>query len=356
MSRLSQNHPVLFIETVGPDLELAAPLARFYRIPDHPNITRLRLQFPSWRWGDGDYVDSERRRLVQELLSGPLAGKFDNPIQWFYDPMAVRAFAGYMGEALTVYDCMDELSKFKFAPQEIADRELELLERADLVFTGGRKLFEVKSQYHGNCHFYGCGVDGDHFGKARLAATVIPPDLADLPRPTLGFFGVVDERIDYDLLARLADANPGWSVVMVGPVMKVNPAVLPKRPNLHWLGQRPYEDLPALCKGFDICLMPFALNEATEFINPTKALEYMATGREVISTAVPDVVRNFGSVVKIAKTPEEFVWLCQRAVEEPDAAAIGRGLKMASANSWDSIVGQLEDHLAAALAKRARTI
>ena len=174
--------------------------------------------------------------------------------------------------------------------------------RADVVFTGGHKLFEAKSQLHDNCHFYGCGVDGEHFGQARAAGTAVPADLAAMPKPVLGYFGVVDERMDYDLVARLADANPNWSVVMVGPVLKVDPSALPRRPNLHWLGQRAYADLPAFCKGFDLCLMPFALNEATEFINPTKALEYMATGRMIVSTAVPDVVRNFGSVVKIAGT------------------------------------------------------
>ncbi|HYG36929.1 MAG TPA: glycosyltransferase [Clostridia bacterium] len=355
ISRLSQRHKVLFVETIAPDPELAAPMARYRKMEKHPNITRLTLQFPAWRWMDGEYVDSERRRLVQEFVTGPMAGHFDHPVQWFYDPMAVPAFAGHMGEILTVYDCMDELSKFKGAPEELVDRELQLLERADLVFTGGRKLFEAKSQFHDNCHFYGCGVDGEHFGKARLAQTAVPDDLARLPKPVLGFFGVIDERMDYDLVARLADANSDWSVAIVGPVTKVDPHSLPQRANLHWMGQRSYDELPAICKGFDVCMMPFALNEATEYINPTKALEYMATGREIVSTAVPDVVRNFGSVVKIAKDPEEFVLLCQRAIEEPDTAAIGRGLKMADENSWDSIVNQLENHMAETLKTKRTT-
>src|SRR5579859_1735716 len=210
LSRLSQRHKILFVETVGPDPELAAPLARFRQVPEFPNVTILRMQFPKWRWDDGDYVDSERRRLVQEFVEGP--GKdFVNPIQWFYDPMAVPAFAGQMGEVLTVYDCMDELSKFRGAPQQIVERELELLERADIVFTGGRKLFESKSQFHDNCHFYGCGVDVEHFGKARSAQTTVPPEVAKLPQPVLGYFGVIDERMDYDLVAHLADTRPHWS-------------------------------------------------------------------------------------------------------------------------------------------------
>jgi glycosyltransferase involved in cell wall biosynthesis len=351
VARLSRRHKILFIETLAPDPGLAAPLARFRTANDSPNVTILTIQFPAWRWGDGAYVDGERRRLVQQFVEGPGAPHFKNPIQWFYDPMAVTSFAGRMGEILTVYDCMDELSKFSCAPPEIAKRETELLGRADVVFTGGRKLFEVKSRLHGNCHFYGCGVDGAHFGQARLEATPLPPDLAKLNRPALGYFGVVDERLDYELIARLADADPNWSVVMIGPTMKVDRDSLPKRPNLHWLGQRPYSDLPSFCKGFDVCLMPFARNEATEFINPTKALEYMATGRMIVSTAVPDVVRNFGTVVKIAATREEFVSLSKQAAAHPDPAAIKRGLDMAGENSWDAIVSQLERHMEEALAQ-----
>ncbi len=368
ISRLSQRHKILFVETVAPAPDLARPLARYRVAQNFPNVTILTLQFPSWRWGDGKYVDGERRRIVQEFIGGPRAGQFEDPVQWFYDPMAGPAFAGQMGEILTVYDCMDELSKFRCAPPEIVEREKELLKRADVVFTGGRKLFEAKSEHNDNCHFYGCGVDCEHFGKARAEATKVPQDLtaisspvavsplaarAALPRrPVLGYFGVVDERMDYELIARLADANCEWSVVMIGPTMKVDEAALPKRPNLHWLGLRSYMDLPAYCKGFDVSLMPFALNESTEFINPTKALEYMATGRMIVSSAVPDVVRNFGAVVKVAKDHEEFIWLCREALERPKHDNIERGLKMASENTWERIVGRMEEHIEDAIKAR----
>ena len=327
-------------------------MARFRVAKDFPNITILRLQFPAWRWGDGDYVDAERRRLVQEFVNGPAAGQFEDPVQWFYDPMAAPAFMGQMGEKLTVYDCMDELSKFRCAPTEIVEREAGLLERADVVFTGGYKLFESKRRHNPNCHFYGCGVDSQHFGKARLAETVVPEALAALPKPVLGFFGVVDERMDYGLLARLADAEPGWSVAIIGPVLKIDEKSLPRRSNLHWLGAQPYEALPSFCKGFNVCLMPFALNEATEFINPTKTLEYMATGRPIVSTAVPDVVRNFGSIANIARHPDEFLALCRKAVTQPDGNAIERGLKMAAENSWEAILARMEGHIVDALKKK----
>jgi glycosyltransferase involved in cell wall biosynthesis len=195
-------------------------------------------------------------------------------------------------------------------------------------------------------------VERDHFGKARDARTEIPSELAQLPKPVLGFFGVVDERMDYELVAGLADADPNWSIVMVGPATKVDSAALPQRGNLHWLGQKPYADLPALCKAFDVCLMPFALNEATEYINPTKALEYMATGRPIVSTAVPDVVRNFGSVIRIARNREEFIAGCRECVTRPDGAAIERGIQMARDNSWESIVSALENHVQEALANK----
>jgi len=354
VSRLSQRHKILFVEMIAPAAELATPMARFRGAENFANVTILTLQFPTWRWSDGKYVDEERRRIVQEFISGPGAGQFENPVQWFYDPMAVPAFLGQMNEVLTVYDCMDELSKFRCAPPEIIEREAELLRRADVVFTGGRKLFEAKSQHNDNCHFYGCGVDCAHFGKARAVTTSVPPDLAGISKPVLGYFGVVDERMDYELIGQLADANPNWSVVMIGPVLKVDEAALPKRPNLHWLGQRSYGDLPAYCKGFDIFLMPFALNESTKFINPTKALEYMAAGRMIISTAVPDVVRNFGTVVKVAKDRAEFISLCQRALERPEQDAIEGGLQMASENTWERIVARLEGHIEEAMKSKRR--
>lgn len=346
LSRLSQRHKILFVETVGPDPHLAAPHARFRSADGFPNITILRIQFPSWQWGDGELVDRERRRLVQQALKSDLvAGQFENPVQWFYDPMAVTAFGEQMNEVATVYDCMDELSKFKGAPPVIAEREQELLALADVVFTGGRKMYESKSRFNDNCHFYGCGVDAAHFGKAREESTAVPDDIAPLKTPVLGYFGVVDERMDYELVARLADANRDWSVVIIGPAIKVDPAAFPRRPNLHWLGGRDYKDLPACCKGFDVCLMPFAMNEHTEFINPTKSLEYMATGREIVSSAVPDVISNFGSVVKVARSHDEFIQLCRQAAEQPDQKAIARGLEMASENSWESIVNKLEEHI-----------
>ena len=159
--------------------------------------------------------------------------------------------------------------------------------------------------------------------------------------------------MDYELAAKLADADPNWSVAIIGPATKVEESAIPRRPNLHWLGGREYTDLPAYCKAFDVCIMPFALNEATEYINPTKALEYMATGRNIVSSAVPDVVRNFGSVVKIANSHEEFIGLCREMAQRPDRDAIERGIQMAQANTWESIVQKLENHMTDAISKKS---
>ena len=351
-SRLSKTHPILFVEGPIVSEQLRTSRVTLREISDYPNIVVLQMEIPAARWSDGAWVDAERRRLVQSVLEGPLGRSFENPVQWFYDPMAVTSFLGHMDEAAVVYDCMDELSKFKGAPPELVRRERELLNAADVVFAGGPKMAKSKSRYNSNCHSYGCGVDIKHFGKACHAATKIPKDMAGFSGPVLGYFGVVDERLDYELLAKLADHNAGWNVAIVGPHTKVDPADFPKRDNLHFLGGRDYAQLPSYAKAFDVCMMPFAKNEATEFINPTKALEYMATGTPIVSTDIEDVVLQFSDVVSIATDHEEFLAACEQSIEQPCAARIEAGLKLAKNNSWESIVAQLEKHVEDVLTSR----
>lgn len=352
-SRLSRRHRVLFVE--APEPSKVAEIARITlrEVREYPNITVLQMQVPAARWSDGAWVDKERRRLVESVLAGPLGKSFADPIQWFYDPMAVTAFAGHLGERAIVYDCMDELSLFRGAPPEMVRRDRELLAMADVVFAGGPKIARAKRELNSNCYSFGCGVDAKHFGRARDPDLLLPKDLATLPTPRFGYIGVVDERIDYDLLAHLAD-HTAASVVIVGPHTKVDPATFPRRRNLHWLGGRDYSELPAYAKGFDVCLMPFALNAATEFINPTKALEYMATARPIVSTPIQDVVLQFSNVVGIAKGHKRFAQLCCAAAAAPDRSAIDRGLSLVRQNSWESIVRRLEEHVADALASKRR--
>ncbi|HEV8184547.1 MAG TPA: glycosyltransferase [Chthoniobacterales bacterium] len=352
-SRLSKTHPILFVESPLVSDQLKTSRFTLREISDYPNIIVLQMEMPASRfWADGAWVDVERRRLVQSVLEGPLGRSFENPVQWFYDPMAVTAFLGQMDEQAVIYDCMDELSKFKGAPPELVRRERELLNAADVVFAGGPKMARSKSRYNKNCHSYGCGVDIRHFGKARHAATKVPQDVARFSGPVLGYIGVVDERLDYELLAKLADHNPQWNIAIVGPHTKVDPADFPQRENLHFLGGRDYSKLPAYAKAFDVCMMPFARNEATEFINPTKALEYMATGTPIVSSDIEDVVLQFSGEVSIATSHEEFIAACDQSIEQPNALQIAAGLKKAKANSWESIVAQLEKHVEDVLTSR----
>jgi len=356
LSRLSRRHPLLFVETHCADVSAGETVIR--RPEGHPNVTLLRVRLPASRWHDGAFIDHERRRLVLEVLAGELHGKFEKPVLWFNDPMAVTAYAGWLGERAIVYDCMDELSQFKDPPAGLLDRERALLTFADVVFCGGRKMREKRLPLNPNCHFYGTGVDCVHFGAARSASLPVAPVLlekiaANPDAPVLGYFGVIDERIDYELVARLADARPDWHVVMVGPTCKVDEAGLPRRANLHWLGPQPYDQLPAITKGFSVCLMPFALNAATEYINPTKALEYMAAGRPVVSTALDEVKTNFPDVACIAKSHDEFVALCEREASSPSGRRIARGLSLASANTWEAIAAKMEGHVLDVLAAKS---
>jgi glycosyltransferase involved in cell wall biosynthesis len=350
LSRLAAHHRVAFIEEPlwhegESRLDVSEP---------QPNIVRI---VPVLRHAEGMGVEAQcievQRQLERASREHPLlAGLFTRCIHWFYSPMVAPFFLEKFDASAVVYDCMDELAKFRFAPADLPQREAQLLAAADVVFTGGYQLFTRKSQHHRNVHFYGCGVDVDHYGRARRADTPIPPEIAALPHPIVGYFGVIDERLDYDLIDRLAQAFDKGSVVMIGPCAKIDPATLPKRPNVHWLGQRNYEDLPAYVKAFDVCLMPFALNEATQNINPTKTLEYMAAGKPVVSTAVPDVVRNFTPIVQVARSHDKFIELARNACEKPDDKLIATGIERAGMATWEAIVTAMREHMLSAVRAR----
>jgi glycosyltransferase involved in cell wall biosynthesis len=344
LSRLATKYPILFVE---------APIYSPKRIhsdvsvnqdSNHPNIHVVKISVPKSRVSDRHYMGQERRKLVKRVIQ-KLSPLFDTPLQWFYDPMAFKVFRGQFNEAATIYDCMDQLAQFKHAPAELSEREKELLEAADVVFTGGPKLYKAKHIFNKNCHCYGCGVDISHFGQALSEKTIVKEDIARLRKPILGYFGVVDERIDYHLLRKLAESNPHWNIVIIGPTAKVDPKTFPQYPNLHWFGRREYADLPSYCKGFDVCLMPFAINEATEYINPTKAQEYMATGKPIVSTPIEDVTLQFSNIVKIGQTHQEFIDLCKSAVSNPDTKAIQRGLLRAENMTWETIVAKIEQNI-----------
>jgi hypothetical protein len=247
--------------------------------------------------------------LLRQLLADHGVSLY---VLWHYTPMAVTLTAG-LDPVAVVYDCMDELSLFRGAPPELIGRERQLLARADLVFTGGQSLYEAKRDDHHSVHAFPSSIDAAHFKRAR-APLPEPAEQAGLPGPRLGYFGVIDERMDLDLIAGMADARPDWQLILLGPVVKIDPDTLPRRPNLHYPGMKSYDELPAWLAGWDVALMPFALNESTRFISPTKTPEYLAGGRTVVSTPIRDVVRPYGDLglVEIAEDAAGFVAAAER--------------------------------------------
>ena len=255
--------------------------------------------------------DEAQECALKALLDDFLAGESVPLVRWYYTPMMLP-FSRHLDAACTVYDCMDELANFRFAPPQLLGLEQELFDAADLVFTGGYSLYEAKKDRHPRVHAFPSSVDRAHFALARAA----DGDGRRAGPARLGFFGVVDERMDLGLIAALADAHPLWSIEIVGPVAKIDPADLPVRPNLHYPGACTYAELPGHLGDWDVALMPFAINDATRFISPTKTPEYLAGGRPVVSTPIADVVRHYGDLdaVFIADGAEAFVQACEEAL------------------------------------------
>jgi UDP-galactopyranose mutase len=246
-------------------------------------------------------------------------------------------FSRHLTPAVTVFDCMDELAAFAGAPREMKEREAEMLRRADVVFTGGQSLYEAKKDRHSDVHCFPSSVDVTHFAQARSAQD--PGDQAGIPHPRLGYCGVIDERMDLALIEGIAKARPDWQIVMVGPVVKIDPNTLPKLPNIHYLGGKKYNELPHYLGGWDVAMLPFAHNDSTRFISPTKTPEYLAGGKPVVSTSITDVVRPYGEMklVRIADTVEEFVAAAEAAMSIDVKNGTWRSTvdAMLSQMSWD---------------------
>lgn len=304
-----------------------------------------------------DSVESVQRSMINRLFA---EHHINEHVLWYYTPMAMP-WTRHLQAVATVYDCMDELSAFKGAPGALKDREVELFKRADLVFTGGQSLYEVKRDQHKNVYAFPSSIDAAHFAQAR-GITIDPADQAEIPHPRLGFFGVIDERMDIELLDAVAAARPDWHLVMIGPVVKIDPADLPERENIHYLGGKSYDELPSYLAGWDVALLPFARNESTRFISPTKTPEYLAAGRPVVSTSIRDVMRPYGEqgLVHIADEPSDFVAAIEAAMSEDTAARMREVDAFLAQTSWDQTWGRMgeliEDVVTArrASGKRAR--
>ncbi|MEY2883209.1 MAG: hypothetical protein RL490_933, partial [Pseudomonadota bacterium] len=266
----------------------------------------------------------------------------DRPVYlWYYTPMAY-AFGHRITADVVIFDKMDELSAFKFAPPQLHVLESLLMDSADVVFTGGASIHRASASRHANIHCFPSSIDAAHFGMARTGLLPDPTDQADFPHPRIGYFGVIDERLDVDLVAAVAALRPDWQLVMLGPTAKIDPASLPQAPNIHWLGGKPYADLPAYLAHWDMGFMPFALNDATRFISPTKTPEFLAAGLSLVSTPIHDVVEPYGSqgLVEIAATAAGIVAAGDRLLARRADAAAERQRQVTadaflSGGSWD---------------------
>ena len=335
MTRLAEHYNILFVEepvqTEGP--------AHLKKTAVAPNITVCQPHTNVPHYGFHD----DQIPVLQGLLSD-LVPEGERPVVWFYTPMALPLLQG-LDPALVVYDCMDELSAFKNPPKQLLQRESALLNIADLVFTGGPSLYEAKKNRHPNAHCFSSSVDAAHFRQA-LDAAISHPDQAHVAGPRLGFYGVIDERFDTGLVREMAAAHPEWQIVLVGPVVKIDPAELPRAENVHYMGQRGYQELPKFLAGWDVCLLPFAMNESTKFISPTKVLEYMAAEKPSVSTPITDVKVPYGDVVAIAETPAEYIAACERMLAqsaEENAAMAKRMREVVANTSWDKTAARMHE-------------
>lgn len=301
-------------------------------------------------------VDAVMREMTDRFIA---ERNINDYVLWYYTPMAL-SFTQHLKPVATVYDCMDELSAFKGASPRLRAREQQLFGQTDLVFTGGQSLYEAKRSQHKAVYAFPSSIDHAHFEQAR-AGIEEPADQKNIPHPRLGFFGVIDERFDVELLARVAEQRPDWQFVMIGPVVKIDPATLPQRQNIHYLGSKNYQQLPAYLAGWDVALLLFARNEATRFISPTKTPEYLAAGKPVVSTSIRDVVQPYGAhkLVKIADKPDEFI----RAVEEvlnmdqsSRADWLARVDQFLTTSSWDDTWSRMSELIREVVERNQRSL
>lgn len=339
LSRLARRHPVFFVMEPLLDENPAAPYLKI-----EPRSAGVTVAWPVFSLEQADAAGGFYA-LIGQLVDAWIAEEqVQNPVFWLYTPMAQPVVANRPG-AVVVFDAMDELAAFRFAPPVLKAREAALMQRADLVFTGGQSLYEARRGRNPHVYCFPSGVERAHFATALDRDLPEAPALAGLPHPRIGFYGVIDERMDLDLLAQVAALRPQYQWIMVGPTAKIEAADLPQAPNIHYPGKQEYAALPGFLKGFDVCMMPFARNESTRFISPTKTLEYMAAHKPVVSTPITDVAGPYGHIVRLAGTAEEFVAAVDAALAEDRAtraARVAAENKVLARQEWDRIAAEME--------------
>lgn len=344
LSRLAQHYRIFFVEEPVTDTGIDKPYLESYpgRTPGAQPVTVVKLHYPStdhyWIGHNDPRTQADYETLLLDLMAQE---EIHQPILWLYTPMAAPFVEALQPQRL-IYDVMDELSAFKGAPAELKEADRRLLGKADLVFTGGASLYRTRQAYSNNIHLFPSGVDIEHFARADRERFEKPADIANVASPILGYFGVVDERMDLDLLVHVAAAHPEWNLLMVGPVIKIAPEDLPQAPNLHYPGMKDYNELPAYLAHFDVALVPFAMNEATRFLSPTKTLEYLAAHKPVVSTPIPDIIELYGDYVRIGQTPAEFTKQIAAALAATERAEQRRQEQnLLTRYTWDSIAQRM---------------
>lgn len=354
LSRLAKQQPILFVEEPITSLDADTPYLQILSPEETgtPNVTVVRLIQPAdaHHWiGHGDpLTQATYARLLQQHLAHD---RTRDRVLWLYTPMAVD-FVDAIPHQLMVFDVMDQLAKFKGAPAELVEKDEQALHRADIVLTGGVSLYRDKRRYNPHTYLFPSGVEVEHFSRAANSANFpCPPEFQDLTGPILGYFGVIDERMDLALIEQVAHMHPDWHIVLIGPVVKIDPQDLPQAPNLHYLGMRNYNQLPAYLAHFDVGLIPFALNEATQYLSPTKTLEYMAAHKPIVSTPIHDVVELYGEVVRVGTTPDLFVHQIESALSGESDVRHAQRTALLKLNTWDhitdSIIGLLRQEFSA---------
>jgi hypothetical protein len=328
ISRLAAGRTTWFVEEPLPS-DVERPCMEW--VPSGP-VTVARLLVPSAGDDHVGFDSSDAEHIAPALVEAGAAGV---PLVWLYTPLALRAAHELRPQSI-VYDVMDDLASFKGASPALAIAQREALANADVVFTGGRSLHAgVVARRPTGTHLFPSGVEAEHFERARRARRRGANRVA-------GYVGVIDERIDLDLVAGLADALADWEIRMVGPVAKIDPATLPRRVNITYPGPAAYDELPGVMAGFDVALMPFALNDATRSISPTKTLEYLAAGLPVVSTRVPDVVADHASVVELCDDAAEFAVACTAATRRHRRADVARRIRaILDRHHWDRIADDM---------------
>jgi UDP-galactopyranose mutase len=345
MSRFAARRRVFFVEEPSRE-DHVEPGLRFH-VCEKTKVTVVTPVIPAS--SSPKEATKTMGRLVRELFRRK---KIDEYFAWFYTPMALD-YCGKLKAKAAVYDCMDELSLFRHAPPQLTENEKKLFQLCDLVFTGGISLYEAKRNQHDRVYPFPSSVDCAHFAQARTLGDTAA-DQMDLPKPRLGYAGVIDERIDLGLIREVAERRPDWQIVMIGPVVKIDPATLPRLENIHWLGLKDYSELPGYFAGWDVAMMPFAMNDSTRFISPTKTPEYLAAGLPVVSTPIRDVVRQYGDIglVRVATGASEFLAQAEQAMtfgmtmkwrERADAFLI----TLSWDNTWESMNSLIEEVAAA---------